>query len=69
MQAEYTSTALTLLRYDFERPHGQGVLDHSQANVRRYHDVEVLPLSHTVEVLPLFHGSVCERRTGPRALR
>ena len=38
---EYNSRALTLLRYDFEVPHGIGVLDHSLANVRRYHDVEI----------------------------
>jgi len=40
-EAAYSSDKLTLLRYDFEKPHGVGVLDHSQANVRRYHDVEV----------------------------
>eukprot|EP00873_Tetraselmis_striata_P011821 jgi/Tetstr1/432085/TSEL_021556.t1 len=37
----YDELDLTLLRYDFEEPHGVGVLDHSRANVRRYHDVSV----------------------------
>ncbi|KAG1660112.1 hypothetical protein FOA52_015092 [Chlamydomonas sp. UWO 241] len=39
---KYTTTKLTLLRYDFERPHTTvGLVDHSLANIRRYHDVEV----------------------------
>ena len=38
---EYSPDELTLLRYDFEKPHGVGVLDHSLANVRRYHEVAI----------------------------
>ncbi len=38
---EYSSDALTLLRYDFEMPHPIGLMDHRLANVRRYHDISV----------------------------
>lgn len=30
-----------LMRYDFQAPHGPGSLDHSQAAVRRYHDIKL----------------------------
>lgn len=35
----YDGETQTLLRYDFEKPHGPGSLDHSLATVRRFHDV------------------------------
>jgi len=31
----------TLVRYDFEKPHGPGYLDHSLATVRRYPEIEL----------------------------
>ena len=31
----------TLIRYDFEQPHGPGSLDHSLANVRRYPEIKL----------------------------
>ena len=31
----------TLIRYDFQEPHGPGSLDHSRASVRRYDDIEL----------------------------
>ena len=31
----------TLIRYDFEKPHGPGSLDHSLANVRRYPEINL----------------------------
>lgn len=36
---EFDGLNSTLIRYDFEKPHGPGSLDHSLANVRRYPDV------------------------------
>jgi len=35
----YDGETQTLIRYDFEKPHGPGSLDHSLATVRRHHDV------------------------------
>ena len=31
----------TLMRYDFQEPHGPGSLDHSRASVRRYSDIQL----------------------------
>merc|ERR1719333_1661190 len=35
----YDGETQTLVRYDFEKPHGPGSLDHALANIRRHHDV------------------------------